>query len=81
MKADACFTSNTGLWETPQYLFNALDARFHFGLDACAIPENAKCENFFTPKDDALKQSWGGYGATGVAVISDMEESTERMGV
>lgn len=60
MKADACFTSNTGLWETPQYLFNALDARFHFGLDACAIPENAKCENFFTPKDDALKQNWGG---------------------
>ena len=23
----------------------------------------------------------GGYGATGVAVIPDMEESTERMGV
>ena len=52
--------SVTDMWETPQDFFNALDSEFHFNLDVCAIPENAKCRNFFTPKDDGLIQNWGG---------------------
>lgn len=26
----------------------------------CALPENAKCEKFFTPEMDGLKQEWTG---------------------
>ena len=60
LKADVIFSSQTDMWETPQYLFDELDREFHFGIDACATPENAKCENFFTQKEDGLKQKWGG---------------------
>lgn len=52
--------SATDTWETPQDFFNALDNEFHFALDVCAAPENAKCKNFFTKKDDGLSQNWGG---------------------
>jgi site-specific DNA-methyltransferase (adenine-specific) len=45
-------------WATPQALFDALDARFGFTLDAAATAENAKCSRYFTPEDDALAQSW-----------------------
>ena len=54
------FSSKTDLWETPQGLFDKLNQEFCFGVDVCAIPENAKCDNFFTPKQDGLKQNWGG---------------------
>ncbi len=48
-------------WETPQALFDELDAEFHFTLDPCATSENAKCQKFFTRDDDGLSQSWGGH--------------------
>lgn len=54
------FTSNTDLWATPQELFDKLDAQYHFETDVCALPENAKCERFFTPELDGLKQEWTG---------------------
>ena len=51
--------------ETPEYLFKRLSAVFNFTLDVCALPENAKCEAFYTPDDDGLSNPWrGGYGAT-----------------
>ena len=54
------FSSNTEMWGTPQLLFNQLNEEFHFDLDVCAIKENAKCEKFFSPEDDGLKQPWYG---------------------
>jgi phage N-6-adenine-methyltransferase len=54
------FSSNTEMWGTPQALFNQLNDEFHFDLDVCAIKENAKCDKFFSPEDDGLKQSWYG---------------------
>lgn len=54
------FTSNTDVWSTPQNLFNELNDEFHFELDVCALPENAKCEKYFTPDMDGLKQTWKG---------------------
>lgn len=49
---------------TPQEFFNRLSSVFNFTLDVCAIPENAKCESFYTPDDDGLSNPWwGGYGA------------------
>ena len=54
------FTSNTDLWETPQDFFDELDKEFGFDLDVCALPENAKCQRYFTPDVDGLKQDWSG---------------------
>lgn len=58
-------SSNTDEWATPQSLFDKLNAAFHFTLDPCATPENAKCAKFYTKEQDGLKQDWGGllYGA------------------
>lgn len=51
--------------ETPKYLFDRISSIFNFSLDACALPENTKCESYYTPKDDGLSKPWrGGYGAT-----------------
>lgn len=54
------FRSKSENWETPPQLFKALDAEFHFDLDVCALPENAKCTRYYTPEDDGLKQPWNG---------------------
>ncbi|MBO5319490.1 MAG: adenine methyltransferase [Ruminococcus sp.] len=60
MNTDLMFSSKTDLWSTPQDFFNELNEEFHFTLDVCALPENAKCENFFTPEIDGLSQPWKG---------------------
>lgn len=46
--------------ETPPDFFARLSRIFRFTLDVCAIPENAKCENFYTPEIDGLSQPWKG---------------------
>lgn len=53
-------SSNTDLWETPQDLFDKLNEEFRFEIDVCALPENAKCEKYFTPEQDGLAQEWDG---------------------
>jgi len=53
-------SSNSDRWETPQKLFDELNQKYNFELDVCALPENAKCENYFTPEVDGLKQDWTG---------------------
>lgn len=60
MITDGLMSSNTDLWETPQDFFDRLDAEFHFDLDVCALPENAKCKRYFTPTQDGLLQDWRG---------------------
>lgn len=57
---DCMFSSKTDLWETPQELFDELNWEFGFQTDVCAIPENAKCEAFYTPEQDGLAQEWTG---------------------
>lgn len=55
---------------TPKEFFNRLSSVFNFTLDVCALPENAKCKDYYTPDDDGLSNPWrGGYGA-----IRPMEE-------
>ena len=58
---DVMWSSASSEWETPQDLFDELDRIFHFDLDPCATPTNAKCELFFTKEDDGLRQNWGGH--------------------
>lgn len=55
--------SATDLWETPQDFFDALDSEFHFKLDVCSTPDNAKCSNYYTKEEDGLLQNWCGHGA------------------
>jgi phage N-6-adenine-methyltransferase len=59
-KRSVHFRSDTDLWETPQALFDVLDAEFGFTLDVCALPENAKCPVFHTHEQDGLQQLWAG---------------------
>lgn len=47
-------------WETPQALYDELDAEFGFTVDACATQHNAKCQRFFSPEQDGLLQDWSG---------------------
>jgi phage N-6-adenine-methyltransferase len=54
------FSSKTDLWATPQNFFDELDKEYRFDLDACALPQNAKCDRFFSPEQDGLKQEWTG---------------------
>lgn len=54
----AQYSSKTVEWETPQDLYDRLNAEFNFTLDACASAENAKCERYYTKADNGLVQSW-----------------------
>ncbi len=54
------FTSRTEEWETPQYVFNALNDEFHFELDVCATFENRKCGVYFNKDDNGLTMEWAG---------------------
>lgn len=55
------FSSKSSEWATPDWLFQALDAKFDFTLDPCATPTNAKCPTFFTAQEDGLRQDWAGH--------------------
>jgi phage N-6-adenine-methyltransferase len=72
-------------WETPQWLFDILDAEFHFGLDVCALPGNAKCKKFYQPSDDGLMKIWKGvcwmnppYGAAILQWMQKARESADK---
>ena len=53
-------SSKTPEWATPQAFFDELDKEFHFTLDVCATPENAKCSEYYTKEQDGLSQEWHG---------------------
>lgn len=48
-------------WRTPRSLFAALDAEFHFGLDACADESNRLVPMFIGRDEDALTTDWREY--------------------
>lgn len=53
-------SSKTDLWSTPQLFYDEMHKEFNFTLDVCALPDNAKCTEYFTPEIDALQQPWSG---------------------
>ena len=59
-RLDVHFSSRTPEWSTPDDLFAELNGIFHFDLDACASPANAKCTRYFTKEQDALRRTWRG---------------------
>lgn len=54
------FTSKTDMWATPQEFYDKLNEEFGFELDVCATPDNAKCEQYYSPEVDGLQQEWTG---------------------
>lgn len=40
--------------------FDDLNNEFDFTLDPCALPENAKCDKYYTPHYDGLTKDWQG---------------------
>jgi phage N-6-adenine-methyltransferase len=60
MVSNVLFSSDKMDWETPQWLFDLLDDQYHFSLDVCATAHNAKCEHYYTKKDNGLKHKWEG---------------------
>lgn len=60
MNTAVMFSSKSPDWETPQDFFDRLNAEFNFDLDVCATSDNAKCEKYFSPLDNALAQKWEG---------------------
>lgn len=60
MNQEVMFSSKSELWETPQAFFDELNREFGFQTDVFALPENAKCEAFYTPEQDGLYQEWTG---------------------
>ena len=57
----ACLSSKTDNWATPQDFFDKLNEEFHFTLDPCANYENHKCDLFYTKEQDGLTKDWGGH--------------------
>lgn len=83
MMSTALFSSNSCEWETPYELFNKLNDHYHFTLDVCATPANAKCKRYYTQEQDGLKQEWIGhcfmnppYGRTIKAWVKKAYESS-----
>ena len=55
------FSSKSNEWETPQDLYDKLDKEFGFTLDPCCTKESAKCDKYYTEKDNGLIQDWSNY--------------------
>ena len=58
MVDDILFSSKSGDWETPQWLFDHYNRIFNFELDVCASDTNTKCDAYFTKEDNGLKSPW-----------------------
>lgn len=46
-------------WGTPRPIFDPLNRKYRFTLDAAASRDNHKCALYFTEEDDGLSQDWG----------------------
>lgn len=45
-------------WETPKFLFDKFNEKFHYDLDVWASEQNALCENYFTEQNSAIGKVW-----------------------
>ena len=51
--------TQTDVWVTPQWLFDALDKEFGFTLDPCSDGKNQKCLKHYTSQENGLLRDWG----------------------
>lgn len=55
--------SDKDCWQTPLWVFDALDIEFGFWLDAAASHHNALCAQYLTEADNSLNCDWESHGA------------------
>ena len=60
MNSNLMFSSKDQTWETPIEFFNKVNEEFNFYIDVCATEATAKCDMYYTPEIDGLKQEWNG---------------------
>jgi len=60
MVNEGMFTSKKQDWRTPKEVFDFLNRRFNFTLDACADSNNALCKNYYSKEDSCLSHGWSG---------------------
>jgi phage N-6-adenine-methyltransferase len=53
------FSTGKDDWDTPDELFDTLDAEFSFNLDVAASHKNNKCRDYISEGVDALSVYWG----------------------
>ena len=58
-KMEVHHSQNSDEWYTPQTFFDSLDKEFGFTLDPCCTDEAAKCDKYYTMKDNGLLKDWG----------------------
>lgn len=75
------YSSNRDDWETPQELFDELDAEFRFTLDAAASENNHKCPVYFTKSDNALDKNWGGRSCSAILHTGEGPQAIGRKSV
>lgn len=47
-------------WETPQKVFDELNAKYRFTLDPCCEKHTAKCQKYYTEQENGLLKDWTG---------------------
>lgn len=50
---------DSDLYETPPEIFDWANTIFDFTLDVCAQDHTAQCDDYLTPKENALLTEWG----------------------
>ena len=58
MNNELMFSSKNQKWQTRDEYFLPWQERFNFTLDVCASDGDQKCEKYFNPEQDGLKQDW-----------------------
>ncbi len=58
MNTGVHFSSKSDDWETPQDLFDMINAEFYLNYDVCADSKNAKCKLYCSKESDGLSASW-----------------------
>lgn len=54
------FSHQVNTWGTPLKFFQSVDRLIKFTLDACALPDTAKCRRYVHPNADGLNRPWNG---------------------
>ena len=52
------FTSDSGEWETPKWLFDKWNKKYEFLVDVCATRNNRKCNFYYNKAMNGLTQDW-----------------------
>lgn len=55
---EVLFISNKDNWKTPLTLFETLNKKFNFDIDACASNENALCKEYYTKENSILDKTF-----------------------